>query len=296
MSSVSRILLSLLSVAANVCAAGNDWMTPLDGTLALSRFSIPGTHDSGALHEPVPGTAKCQDLTIAEQLNAGVRFLDVRCRHLDNAFTIHHGAVYQKIGFKDVLDDAYGFLSANPGETIIMSVKEEFEATGNTRSFEATFDSDVAMNPSRWLLGQAIPTLGEARGKIVLFRRFGATTHPKGINASHWPNNTTFSNAPLRVQDNYRVISNDTKWESISSLLNEAHNGPEGTLYVNFSSGYVSGLFGIPSVTGVSNDINPRLTNFFTANPKGRFGTVLMDFVDGPRAALIYSTNPVPRP
>ncbi len=287
---VAAILPPLISTVLH--AAGHDWMTTLNGALPLSQFSIPGTHDSGARYEPIAGTAKCQNLTIAEQLTAGVRFLDIRCRHIDNAFTIHHGQVYQNINFTDVLNATDSFLNTNPGETVIMSVKEEYDPSNNTRSFEATFDSYVAQNPGKWLLSSNIPTLDQARGKIVLFRRFGAAATPKGINASNWPDNTTFSTAgTLRVQDRYVVSNNDTKWSHILQLLNEARYGGPNTLYVNFSSGYVSGLFGIPSIPSVSNNINPRLTTFFNANPSGRFGVIVMDFADAAHAARIYNTN-----
>lgn len=287
-----RVAALLLALPAFVVAAGNDWMTPLNGTLPLSQFSIPGTHDSGARFEPISGTAKCQNLTIGEQLAAGVRFLDIRCRHMDNAFVIHHGQVYQNINFADVLNSTLGFLDANPGETVIMSVKEEHTPEGNSRSFEATFDSYVAQTPSRWLLGSGIPTLAAARGKIVLFRRFGASSLPKGIDASNFPDNTTFSTGgQLRIQDQYTVPNNDPKWEAILAILNEARYGGPNTLYVNFTSGYKSLTFGIPSITTVSNNINPRLSTFFTSNPSGRFGSILMDFADAARCAQIYNTN-----
>ena len=287
-----RVAALLLALHSLVVAAGSDWMTSLNGALPLSQFSIPGTHDSGARFEPFPGSAKCQNLTITEQLNAGVRFLDIRCRHVDNAFTIHHGQVYQNINFTDVLNSTLGFLDANPGETVIMSVKEEYTPQNNTRSFEATFDSYVAQTPSRWLLGKGIPTLTAARGKIVLFRRFGASSLPKGIDASSFSDNTTFSvGGTLRVQDRYVVPENDPKWAAILALLNEARHGGPDTLYVNFSSGYKTGNFGIPNLTVVSDNINPRLTTFFANNPSGRFGTILMDFADAARCALIYNTN-----
>lgn len=282
-------------------AAGSDWMNSLDGALPVSQFSIPGTHDSGARVEPFPGTAKCQNLTIGDQLNAGVRFLDIRCRHINDAFAIHHGQVYQNLNFNDVLTATLGFLDANPGETVIMSVKEEYDATGNTRSFEATFDSYVAQNPTRWVMGSGIPTLSSARGKIVLFRRFGASGLPKGIDASNWPDNTTFSTGgTLRVQDRYTVTNNDTKWNAIAAMLAEARYGGPNTLYVNFSSGTQS-IIGIPNITGVSNNINPRLSSYFSANPSGRFGAILMDFADAAKCSAIYSTNapagrPVSRP
>ncbi|MEK7949241.1 phosphatidylinositol-specific phospholipase C domain-containing protein [Luteolibacter soli] len=293
MAKALRILVLLLfCLATNARAAGNNWMTLLNGTLPLSQYSLPGTHDSGARYEPLSGTAKCQNLTIAEQLNAGVRFLDIRCRHLNDAFVIHHGQVYQNINFADVLNDTIGFLNANPGEAVIMSVKEEYDPSGNTRSFEATFDAYTSQSPGKWYLGASIPTLDAARGKIVLFRRFGASSTPKGIDASNWPDNTTFSTGgTLRVQDNYNVPDNNAKWNQILAILNEARYGGPGTLYVNFSSGVRSGTFGIPDITTVSNNINPRLTTYFNANPSGRFGAILMDFADAAKASQIYNTN-----
>lgn len=287
-----RTVFLFLTLSSGAFAAGNNWMTPLNGSLPLSQYSLPGTHDSGARFEPASGTAKCQDLTIADQLGAGVRFLDIRCRHINDAFAIHHGQVYQNMNFDDVLNAVFGFLSANPGEAVIMSVKEEYNASGDTRSFEATFDSYVAKNPSKWMLGANIPTLDAARGKLVLFRRFGAMSTPKGIDASNFPDDTSFSTGGyLRVQDHYNVSNNDTKWNYILAILNEARYGGPGTLYVNFASGVASGAFGVPDITSVSNNINPRLTSFFNANPSGRFGAVMMDFADTSKCSLIYNTN-----
>src|SRR5437764_13048815 len=89
---IARILLITLPLAAG--AAGNNWMSSLNSSLYLSQFSISGTHESMALYESVSGTATCQSLSLADQLNAGVRFIDIRCRNLDNGFVIQHGSVY----------------------------------------------------------------------------------------------------------------------------------------------------------------------------------------------------------
>lgn len=274
----------------------NSWMSGLQDNISISKISIPGTHDSGArVDAPViSGTAKTQDLSIAEQLNAGVRFLDIRCRHIDNAFTIHHGAIYQNLNFDDVLNACYAFLNSHPSETIIMSVKEEYDASNTTRSFEQTFDSYVQKNPSKWDLGANIPTLGAVRGKIKLLRRFSSGT-TKGINASPWADNTTFdinnSGVQLKVQDYYKVTNNDDKWNGISSLLNEAKNDTNGKLFVNFTSGYKPGIFGIPSIPTVSNNINPRLKTFFQSNTHGSFGIMPIDFVNAELSQLIVNTN-----
>lgn len=272
-----------------------NWMQSLPNNSLLSQLSVPGSHDAGARYEPVSGTAKCQSLTIADQLNAGIRFLDIRCRHIGNAFAIHHGSIYQNLNFDDVLNACFSFLASNPGECIIMSVKEEYDPSNNTRSFEQTFDAYTQKNLSKWYLGAAIPALGSVRGKIVLLRRFGSTATPKGIAATAWADNTTFTinnaESQLRVQDNYVVPDNNAKWTNITNLLTEAKNGSSATLYINFTSGYKSLIFGIPSIPTVSNNINPRITSYFTTNTKGRFGIIPMDFSDAGKAALIAQTN-----
>lgn len=284
---ITQVLLVTLPLTAG--AAGNNWMSSLNNSLYLSQFSIPGTHESMALYEPFSGTAKCQNLSLADQLNAGVRFIDIRCRHLNNAFVIHHGSVYQNANFDDVLNAVINFLNNNPGECVIMSVKEEYTASGNTRTFEQTFDSYVAKNPGKWNLGSSIPTLSAARGKITLFRRFTANALPKGIDASVWPDNTSFTYGVLNVQDHYQVSDNNTKWNEITGLISAARNSSDNTLYVDFCSGYQS-TFGVPNIPSVANDINSRLTSYFNTWNWGRVGIVLMDFVDAGHCTQVYNT------
>ncbi|MBW8687628.1 phosphatidylinositol-specific phospholipase C [Chitinophaga rhizophila] len=278
-----------------VAVAMNSWMTGIADNTSIAALSIPGTHDSGARVEPVAGTAKCQDLTIAQQLEAGVRFLDIRCRHFGNAFTIHHGAVYQNMNFNDVLLACTNFLTSHPKETIVMSVKEEHDAADNNRTFEQTFDTYVQQYSKFWYTGATVPNLGQVRGKIVLLRRFGASSTPKGIEATNWADNTTFtisnSNATLKVQDQYVVPDNNAKWTTVTNLFNESRTQQNNTLYINFTSGYKSLIFGIPSITTVSGNINPRINTYFTSNTQGRYGIIPMDFVNAERASMIVNTN-----
>lgn len=281
-----RCLVFLLLVS-RVHAAGNDWMRDLDGKLLLSELSIPGTHDAGARFEPLRGTARCQSLTIAEQLAAGVRFLDIRCWHLNDSFAIYHGPIDQKLTFAEVIEAVQGFLTANPGECVILSVNEESTASGNTRDFGQTFATYTAKNPSLWSLGEDIPTLAQARGKIVLFRRF-RSPEKLGIDASRWPDSSTFTSGKIRVQDRYKVTDNDAKWTAFTDFLKETPTSE--FLCVNFASG-VRSDFGLPDITVVSNDINARITRHFTDRKIGRAGIIVMDFADAARCALIYQAN-----
>lgn len=280
-----------MATALNTVASGCNWMTSLDGHWLLSQLSIPGSHDAMALYEPFPGTTKCQNLSLAEQLKAGVRFLDIRCRHTNNAFGIYHGRIAQSASFDDVLNTCASFLKNNPGECIVMSVKQEHTPDGNTRSFEQTFDSYVSKNAGLWHLGSDIPTLGAVRGKIVLFRRFAAKALPKGIDASVWPDNTTFTNRNLIVEDHYELSDNDTKWRDMTNLLNIAVTGGSASLYVTFASGFQKSALGIPSIPAVADDINVRLANYFKAQADGCYGIILMDFADASRCSEIIATN-----
>jgi len=286
------LLSALCGLADSVQAApeGSNWMTSIDDEKHLYELTIPGTHDSGAMVETVSGTAKCQDLTISEQLAAGVRSLDIRCRHINNAFAIHHGPIYQELNFDDVLNSITTFLQDNPGETVIMFLKEEYNPKDNTRSFAETFTEYVNKKPSLWSLGTAVPRLGDVRGKIVLIRRFD-DPHGRGIPAppSDWPDDTTgtIEGPPrLRIQDEWIVLNRENKWDYINTLLLESGQNPT-TLYVNFASGFTLAL-GIPHV---ANYINPRVEEFFrTAKPR-RYGLVIMDFITVSLARLIYLTN-----
>ncbi|MFI2857668.1 phosphatidylinositol-specific phospholipase C [Paenibacillus sp. JSM ZJ436] len=292
------MLLTMLVVPLAGAASAytsNNWMGEVNGSLSLSSLTIPGTHDSGALYEPVYGTAKNQDLTIAQQLSIGVRYLDIRTRHFKNAFEIHHGAVYQQQNFDAVLNTVISFLNSNPTETVIMSVKEEHTAAENTRSFEATFNAYTSKNPGKWLLTDRVPTLDQARGKIVLLRRFSATQLPKGLDATAWKENTTFtiSNtaANMKIQDYYKVSDKVKKWNDIQSMYNEAKNSNPSWLYINYTSGYKPGIFGIPDIRDTKDYVNPKVLDFFTANTRGRFGISAMDFITSEHASKMIATN-----
>jgi 1-phosphatidylinositol phosphodiesterase len=270
------------------------WMGSLDGGKSLSHLSIPGAHNTGALYEPFYGTSKCQDLTIPDQLAIGVRYLDIRCRHVDNAFAIYHGPISQHQTFGGVVTACIDFLANNPTECVVMSVNEESTPSRNTRTFEETFAAYVAEHPQRWELGTTIPTLDEARGKIVLLRRFPADSYMKGIDASRWPVNTTFTidgTAKLRVQDRYIVPDNFAKLAAIRSLYDEATSANDEILYLNYTSGYRRGLLGFPNIRVVSDFIYPAVSQYFNENSHGRFGVTVMDFADKAPCALIIATN-----
>lgn len=281
---------------------GKNWMGRVHGDWRLSELNIPGTHESCARYGGVG--YECQTLDLLSQLAAGIRFLDIRCRHFNNYFTIHHEAKYQELEFKDVLNACTHFLDDNPTECIIMSIKEEYDWEGCTRPFEETFDSYVSGNERYWYLGDRIPMLSQVRGKIVLLRRFGADHQPKGIDVSRWADDLTFDvekdGATLKIQDGYYIPfawKVKDKWDRVERLFSEALSGSKNVWYINFTSGG-GGLFpstvakGDPSIGATV--INDELRDFLektgrsiTPQSPPRVGSVLMDFPEYPGETLI---------
>jgi 1-phosphatidylinositol phosphodiesterase len=270
-----------------------NWMAKIADATSLARLSIPGTHDTCALHGG--DAAETQKRRLPEQLEGGIRFLDIRCHHKNDRFQIHHGVVNQKINFGEVLELCLAFLNGHDREALVMSIKEEHKPENNTRTFEQTFawylkEFNCA---DRWYLSDTVPTLGAVRGKIVLFRRF-PSEKVSGLKAQPWPDDQTFmieNAATMKVQDQWKVAdlgNRKDKWEAVLKLLDEARASGNSWLYVNFGSG--AGAFSYPYST--ANYVNPRLTNYFAAQATGRFGCVLMDFETFELNRLIVGTNP----
>lgn len=260
------------------------WMSMLPDETHLNMLTIPGTHDSGALY----GTAlaECQELTIREQLDAGIRFLDIRCKLEDGELKVYHGIFYQNLNLDDVLNDCIDFLTTNPDEAIIMSMRNENDGASYDEkvAFSARMDEYIAQNPDYWFLQTSMPSLADARGKIVLFRRY--VYSDKGVNmSSGWADNATFTIGNIKVQDQYIVssLSNiSTKWNTVKSLLDEAQNGSPDMMYVNFCSGH-NIPWVLPKTVARGNlfrsGVLDYLVSYLNDNPDpARLGCVLMDF------------------
>lgn len=84
-----------------------------------------GTHNSLSYHRPqwwlrwLNFTAKCQDLTIEEQYNLGVRYFDFRIRFTKSGVCSGHGLMTYKVDFQKI----FAFLNKQ-GDCIVNLVLE----------------------------------------------------------------------------------------------------------------------------------------------------------------------------
>ena len=71
-----------------------NWMSFLNNEAELKDLTIPGTHESCALHGIF--FAINQTWSLENQLNAGIRFFDLRMRLYYNTLRAHHGMIINK--------------------------------------------------------------------------------------------------------------------------------------------------------------------------------------------------------
>lgn len=249
----------------------SDWMgQSIDPDTPLSRLTLPGTHDSGAtLPDFGTQTWQAQHMSIKEQLEAGVRSIDLRLSLPPDwiprfgsdqpdwqKLRVDHGGVPQGQSGQQALGDIADFLREHPGEAVVVSIKKE--GGGNDRQFqkavEELYEHVQQEHPSAGgqpLIygGEGVPTLGEAQGQIVLMRRYAvpdASTGPRGIDATvDWPDNANTATAStaggeLHVSDHYDIRGPErfeTKWTETERALDHSLGEPEpDALHVTFGS------------------------------------------------------------
>ena len=296
-----------------------DWMCFLPDAVPISSLSIPGTHDSAAFMSTWPFVST-QTLTTAQQLDAGIRYFDLRCGIVKDEVQMVHGRAVLGLKLADLLMDMYLFLLKHPKEAIIVQLKQDRKDEASTRPFSQLVLDLMHQQSKYWRLETTTPTLGELRGRIQLMRRFTTFQHQRyttGIDLSRWPDNPplpftirTLVGVHLTIQDHYSSTTPESlpnliakKGGDVASMLMRASRDTEPWhWYINFSSAYEFNVYyQIPpkdiAVGGYSvfrwvEGINLRLCNFLKArladvDEPQRFGVVVMDFVEKPATDLV---------
>ena len=300
------------TVEAKTADRSADWMADLDDGLRLNEIVLPGTHDSATQYVQLAFFSRCQALSVGEQLEAGFRYLDIRLG-FDNArdmktweLKLMHGFTSCKAGplpwgeslyLDAVLEQCYAFLKAHPTETVVFAVKQE-HGDESVTELETWLNTYLKQNEDLWLLTDQLPTLGEARGKLVLLRRY---EDEAGLGAEAgipllWPNQnghedvtkhtemTDNGSCRLWVQDRYEYGAED-KWTAFVNGLKEPAIGADD-LSIHFLSTKGTLAYGHPYY--FARTLNARLKELPTEELRG---WIVIDFADADLAAHIWSAN-----
>ena len=238
-----------------------DWMRAVPDDTPLGRMTIPGTHDSCAMYGG--HLVSCQSLSLRDQLEAGIRFLDIRLRAAYDRLDVHHGIVYQYLSFDDVMSEVGEFLRRQPTEAVIMRIKEEQPPVGTSwyshvvheglcaslaheeklccaaRPASLTFAQLVQEGICASLLpledASACTPLGALRGKLLVLPNYKARPWPGGA----------LDYSALRCQDDYLVPTvfhiYSRKIPAIVAALEEARTSE--ALWLHHLSGSSAGCY-----------------------------------------------------
>ena len=285
-----------------------DWMADLDDDLLLNQVTIPGTHNAGAAHAQLAFFSKCQSLDIRGQLDAGYRYLDIRLGLDEESgeLILKHGFTNCKpsalsnraLTLSALIADCCAFLDAHPGEVILFCVKHE-HGDFSIAEMQTLLDELIKGRPDRWFLSDSLPTVGEARGRIVLLRRYGDDAGlgeragvPFAWNDQGGADNPTEdveANIPgdllLWVQDRYEYDTDD-KWNAFLAGLAIAVDDEEAA--VHFLSTKGSLAYGHPY--WFARTLNRRLLAYDL--PAGEpLGWIIVDFGSPRLAEHIWQCN-----
>ena len=311
----------------------DDWMKDIPDDALLSSVNIPGTHDTGTAGVFWDASAQasistCQKYYYGEQLNVGARSFDVRC-NADKDDTspagvrIVHGSMFapcydrdgSKLYLQSILDDSVRFLKKHPSESIILLIKAD---GGSELGLAKSVGKFIKDHMDCVWTGDGIPTMGEARGKIVFMRRYslkgydynadGLSEQCFGIDLSDWDSHN-YSSSKYYAERIYHV--GDTSvyvQDAYQERWDEKEKFIEGTLkqmsekdnsYPILNSEWVFNYTSCVSDSGLdvpldqTRHVNPWLYNgdgskYFNNQ---RTGMVMLNFIDIQMSKLIYETN-----
>ncbi|KAH8668326.1 PLC-like phosphodiesterase [Xylariales sp. PMI_506] len=190
-----------------------NWMAAYPDSTPLTSLNIPGIHDADtwnyslATQEALlpitdlfnatlydPKYYRCQRASIAAALDAGVRFFDLRYAldPTDTKLVFWHDSALQSetAGVEELLFAFWNWLDAHPTEVLLLS----FQYEGSTKPDGANdaqvqlllFDALTSPSSRRYFVPDvnSVGSLGDARGRAILVRRFDLDQLPASYNAA----------------------------------------------------------------------------------------------------------------
>lgn len=281
------------------------WMKALDDSRLVADLSLPGSHDActaegwwnkfmAAIYESM---AKCQDLTIDEQLKVGVRVFDLRPETVaENGKLVlrcSHGYAATNMYVSDFFKTLKQWLAAHPSEFCIVTA--DLSVTNDKTGWGRLFNDIVSGTEYKSMFAdfKSRLTVGEMRGKVLLLSKWEYAEKPIGGYCVGWGYDQELekqqkghitaadgSETPLWVQDYWQKITRVGKDQALVRML-EAAVGRDMTVekpvwVINYPSAYIYGPF---SDYYRENAVSAnKVTIDWLSGHTGSVGIIYMDF------------------
>ncbi|KAJ6509094.1 PLC-like phosphodiesterase [Mycena vulgaris] len=312
-----------------------DWMRKFSDNTKLVHMNLPGTHDSATWNYsqatqdsllrytgdiPAADFFRCQEHSLFQMLNGGVRVFDLRFAYNPGNDTLgfHHSQALlaPTTTVEQVFFGLYSWLDKHPTEAVLISLNYE-SGTGtvdDVKLQQHIYDVMSSSLASRYWVqtSGALGTLGEARGKLTFLQRYSydllpaSAAHRIGIQLapSLWTDNSpnitlvynSSTNQIAYIEDYYEIglpigagYAENIQWKfnATTAHIEEATVRHPDQLYISFASSEHD--VDIPSETprimalGNGTDtpgVNQKLLPWLRARKGKRFGIIMLDFFD----------------
>lgn len=271
----------------------------------LSQINLFGTHDSMTAYVDFENVARCQFLTMEQQLSLGVRLFDIRLSKRAGEFYLVHSFANcykdqgkkERMNFDFVLSRCEKFLEENPKETVILSVKQD-RGLQFKGFFSAFYRKYISGHEDKWYLKNENPTLCQCRGKIVLMRRCKWRKKYKekgGLDFSFWKDQgkKKYDSLPVILSEKQKAVVQDRycleaeeKWRKCAKPALEVADTDENNFAVHFLS--TSTRINKQGLDKTAEIVNARFKEY--PLKKGT-GWLLFDFPDEEIAEKVIKSN-----
>ncbi|GLO63480.1 1-phosphatidylinositol phosphodiesterase [Vibrio sp. MACH09] len=220
-----------------------NWLKNIRDDKYITELCIPGSHDTmTSMCEDV--YYKTQSLSLSEQLNIGLRFFDFR---ITRNLVAAHREWISDITATSMFDELVTFLDKNPSEFIIIRLQNANENKDDFDQYKVIIQEFIAnyldsiftpkpneRNTYDW------PSVGEARGKIIVIDSSDPSLNISTINNVRWAYNW-HDNDDIILQDNWDGPKLKNKIRDIEEVLPPSnHNNKDLILnHISATNGYL---------------------------------------------------------
>lgn len=297
--------ITLPAIPSGKQETGNNWITPLDGSIYVSQMSIPGSHDAATGEEMSTSIGdkfgKTQEKKLQNQWDLGVRCFDLRpAIYTGNSspeLWLYHGATRVSISWATAMNTIKSNLKSHPGEFAIVLFRHEDESSNNKNTNSTDFNTYMTawVNANKdWIVNwRPDITIDECRGKLILISRFSGSweygcftgwSHDEAGTITTVRNYNSTVTGTMYVQDYYSFSSSATKYNAIVKYLDIAQrfhidDSQKNCWMLNHVSGYKSTVTSTTSLY-LENAVyqNPRIVSYLNSREVGSTGILLFDY------------------
>jgi len=256
----------------------SNWLKDVSDEKSIAELCIPGTHDTM--------TAPCDDiyyktqhLSLAEQLDIGVRYFDLR---ITRDLVAAHREWISDITAHTIFDQLVTFLAENPSEFIIIRLQNANENKDDFELYKPIIQQFLTpylehfYKPEQGREQASVwPLVKEARGKIIALESSEPSLEVSVINGQRWAFDW-HENNNIVLQDNWNGPEQEVKIKDIQDLLLPSEN-QDKKLILN----HVSATNGnLANPIGYADAINPVIEKTLDEIKSNTgIGVLIYDFV-----------------